>query len=141
MDIKNLSKQLTDISELQSYCDSQYKLIVELSKKITQTEEENLELKKLLDAYIPQIGDKSKALNNFFTDMTDEQAICIMQLKLLKDISLERELTLDEAKRVEIFTKILYAVKEKDKEKDNKVKKLSDTELLSLLEADNSNEK
>ena len=51
----------------------------------------------------------------------------------LKNYLHEKELTLEEAKRVEIFSKILVSLKQKPKDVNAKSKDYSEQELLTLL--------
>ena len=66
---------------------------------------------------------------------SDQEEICKIQLRKFLDLSKDRELTLEEARKVEIFSKILFGFKNKeDKDKDDTTKKLSSDELLKLVE-------
>lgn len=66
---------------------------------------------------------------------TDEEIICRAQLSKLKIISSERELTLEETKRTEIFSKILQNLnsKKKPEDKDN-IKEVSNADLIKQLD-------
>lgn len=125
-----MAEQFKDLAELQKYCNSQYELIIELSKKINILEDERDHLKDLLKTFSPN----TITSHEFAPDLTDEQIICKAQLKMLKDMSLERELSLEEAKRVEIFTKILGIYKPKSDKDKPKVGDFKNDDLLSLLE-------
>ncbi len=61
-----------------------------------------------------------------------------MQLNKLKEISYERELTLEEAKRVEIFSKILNVLENSPKTIKVETKNLDNKELLSLLDQEST---
>lgn len=75
------------------------KLLEELKKK----EEEIDHLKHMLGRNLPIVGQISPLL------MTDEEAIAEKQLQRLKEQSLVRDLTLDEAKRLDIYVKIKHS--------------------------------
>lgn len=131
MDIKNLAQSFTDLAELQNYANGQYKLIIDLSKKLNKLEEENKHLKKLLDSTVPNL---SNTVPNEYLNISDEEGICRAQLKLLRDMAIERELGLDEAKRVEIYTKILNTIKNKETDKIKPISQLNDADLVSLID-------
>lgn len=126
-------QQFKDFSSLQTYAEAQYKTIVSLSKKIKALEEENVELKDLLDSSVPTVvqGESGLTLQNVEAS-SDEEMIAKVQLARLNEISMSRELTLEEAKRVEIFTKIL-TVKGNNNSIAIQTKKLDNDDLLKFL--------
>lgn len=89
--------------ELKDYCDSQFKLIGDLNRKVARLEEENSHLKSLLVQNVPIIAKDSL--------VSDEQAICELQLDRLKRVALERELSLEETKKMDLLIKNLYLAK------------------------------
>lgn len=135
-DVSKTIQQYKDFDQLQQFAQAQHTTIVQLSKKIQKIEDERDHLKKLLESSVPILKDPNKPVdgNKFLT--TDEEAICVMQLNKLRDLSSERELTLEETKRVEIFSKILSNVRNAPKVIELKTKQLSDQELLALVEND-----
>jgi hypothetical protein len=52
-------------------------------------------------------------------DVSDEEAICEIQLRKLQAKAQDRELTLEETKRLEILIKSLYLIREKAQPKSN----------------------
>ena len=126
---------LTDITqmeegfqELQNHSDAQFKVITKLSADIARLESENHSLKIMLEQNLPsmalQIGDLSIGISN-------EQLICEVQLNMLKDLAVVRELTMEESKKVQIFTDVLTKVKAGKKPEDKyNISKMSDEELL-----------
>lgn len=88
--------------ELKEYCDNQFKLIGDLNRKVARLEEENEHLKQLLQQTVPVIAP---------LDVTNEQAICELQLERLKRAALDRELTLEETKKMDLLIKNLYLAK------------------------------
>lgn len=123
-------KDFKEYAELKSYAEAQHKTIVNLTKKNKGLEDEVNHLKKLLESSTPLV-----APNNKFERLilTDEEAISVTQLEKLRDISLMRELTLEEAKRFEIFYKVLNSVRSKPKTIDATAKELGNDELLALV--------
>lgn len=126
-------QQFKDFSSLQTYAEAQYKTIVSLSKKIKALEEENVELKDLLDSSVPTVVQSENGLTLQNVEASsDEEMIAKVQLARLNEISMSRELTLEEAKRVEIFTKIL-TVKGNNNSIAIQTKKLDNDDLLKFL--------
>ena len=135
-DINKSIQQYKDFETLQQFAQAQHTTIVQLSKKIQKIEDERDHLKKLLESSVPILKEPGKEIagSKFLT--SDEEAICVMQLNKLRDISSERELTLEETRRVEIFSKILNAVRNAPKVIEVKTKQLSNEELLASIEKD-----
>lgn len=106
--IDKMLEQIKDFASLQKYAEAQYKTILSLSRKVKVLEEENVELKDLLEKSTPVLNEEKKNFVAYQVEASsDEEMISKVQLARMKEISMERELTLEEAKRVEIFTKIL----------------------------------
>lgn len=76
-----------------------------LLQTVESKDAEIAHLKQLLTGSAPQLDIASKFL------LSNEQIISEQQLDRLRQISMQRELTLDEAKRVDIFTKIVRLCK------------------------------
>lgn len=127
---KDMVSQFTNIEDLSAFARAQQKTLVELTKKNKNYEEEIKHLKKLVEGAVPLISNKSSAID---FSSNDEEAIAREQLFRLKELSHEKELTLEEAKRVEIFSKILVSLKQKPKDVNAKSKDYSEQELLTLL--------
>jgi len=123
-------KQFTEYADLHAFAKAQQKTITELTKKNKQLNEEVKHLKKLLDSTVPVINPNKSPLIELASN--DEESIAREQLWRLKDISKERELTLEETKRVEIYSKILMAIKETPKPIEVR-KNISDAELIAAL--------
>lgn len=127
---KDMVSQFTTIEDLSAFARAQQKTLVELTKKNKNYEEEIKHLKKLVEGAVPLISNKSSAID---FSSNDEEAIAREQLFRLKELSHDKELTLEEAKRVEIFSKILVSLKQKPKDINAKSKDYSEQELLTLL--------
>ena len=123
-DIVDLEKSF---NELQNYSDGQFKSILELKKQIKKLEVENTSLKTMLESNLPTLTIDGLGVSN-------EQLICETQLTILKDKAITRELTFEEAKKFAIFTEVLENIKKNSKSSDINVQKLSDEELLKLVE-------
>lgn len=132
--IDKMLDQFKDMASIQKYADAQYKTILSLSKRIKVLEQENIELKDLLEKSTPLLNEEKKNFSAFQVEASsDEEMIAKVQLARMKEISMDRELTLEEAKRVEIFTKILNN-KSQDQSYTIHTKKLNNDELLMMLE-------
>jgi glucose-6-phosphate-specific signal transduction histidine kinase len=117
-------------NELQSYSDSQFKSILELKKQLKKTEEENKSLKSMLENNLPSLAVDMLGVSN-------EQLICETQITILKDKAVTRELTFEEAKKFAIFTEVLENLRKNTKSADINVQKMSDEDLLKLVEGSN----
>lgn len=122
--------QYKNFDQLQDFAQALHLTNISLTKKIKKLEEEKKHLKEL--APIPQNLPTTQDPNKFLVSSTE--VICTVQLDLLREVSLMRELTLEEAKRVEIFSKVLTSEKHKLKDIEPPTKKMSDEELLKLAE-------
>lgn len=137
--LDKMLEQFKDMGSLQKFADAQQKTIQALTRKLKVLEEENVELKERLDSLpVQQAVGKIIQLDEL-TYGSDEEIISKIQLARLKESSMERELTLEEAKRVEIFSKIV-AAKEKNKTFDATAKRLDNSDLLKMIENDTTSE-
>jgi hypothetical protein len=69
--------------------------------------------------------------------VSNEQLICETQITILKDKAVTRELTFEEAKKFAIFTEVLENLRKNTKSTDINVQKMSDEDLLKLVEGSN----
>jgi len=133
--LKDMSKDLEKQAELKAYSEAQHRTILELNRRLNTLEKENIELKQGLKQIDKQIiSNTPAATDGINKDITDERAICEMQLSILRDRSLEGELSLEESKKVEIFAKLLLQLRNPDKKMEDATKKLDSRELLKLVE-------
>jgi glucose-6-phosphate-specific signal transduction histidine kinase len=126
-DVADLEKSF---NELQSYSDSQFKSILELKKQIKKLEEEKAGMQSMLESNLPSLTFDGLGVSN-------EQLICETQITILKDKAVTRELTFEEAKKFAIFSEVLENIKKNTKTSDINVQKMSDAELLKLVEGTN----
>ena len=112
--IQVLAGQFQTVAELKDYCDQQYKFISILQKENAAFKVEVDHLKDLLSSTTTLIGE----IKPVAFEVSNEQAICEMQIRLLQQTAEQRPLTLEETKKLEIFVKSLYLIKEKNS-KDN----------------------
>lgn len=143
MDINQLTENFKNFDELKIFCESQFRQILALSKKNRELEDKVIELNKKVKEQVKQeliqsSNNSQNILSPDFKILDDAKTISQVQLKLLKELAFDRELTLEEAKRVEIFSRILNEEKKEDKKTikaDAKV--LKEDELLKLIENGN----
>lgn len=139
MSLEKMLDEAKDLAELRVFSEAQQKTIVKLSKKNKELEEEISHLKKLLESTAPIVATSTEPVvsaEKFLT--TDQEAICRMQLNRLKEVSYERELTLEEAKRVEIFSKIINVLENSPKTIKVETKSIDSKDLMSLIEHNES---
>lgn len=117
------------LEDLQAFAKAQQKTLIDLTKKLKTSEEEIKHLKKLLEGAVPVINSPAKI--DFSTN--DEESIAREQLYLLKKISADRELNMEETRRVEIYSKILIAIKDKPKTIEITARSLSNEQLMASL--------
>ncbi len=133
--VDKMSKQFKELSELKAYSDAQYITIIDLNKQINKLKEEKLHLEEMVKT-IPLAPAAPGAIIQFPTySISDEEKICIEQIAKLKSSSSSAIFTLDEARRLEIFTKVLACIRGKEKDIDGSAKKLSTDELLKLADS------
>lgn len=104
IDIQDLKKQFeekTKVKDLKEFASSQYKLIENLVSENKLLKEKNEYLEQALQNYVQ----KSMRLS-------PEEMICIEQIDLLKTKSRNRELTLEETKRLDILVRSLKLIRE-----------------------------
>lgn len=122
-------KQFKDMNELQAYCNAQYKTITELNRQITVLKAEKSSAEKIL-ATIPTMGANIIEFPKF--SISPEEEICLQQLHLINQTSKNSVLTLEDARKTEIYSKILLNLKAQPKDIDGAAKNLSTDELLKL---------
>ena len=130
--IGDMTKSLQSYAELQAFAGAQTKTILELNKRINLIERENAELRKTISHV--EVEAREQKDKTTLKDVADEQAICEMQLSILRDRSLEGELTLEETKKVEIFARLLLQLRSPGKKLEDKTSKMDTKELLQLVE-------
>lgn len=131
MNIKDISKEFSDYAALLEFSSAQQETILSLSKQLVKLEEKNKKLESML-AKQSIISEEPKESNTELFISSDEEAICRTQLQKLREVALDRELTLEESRKVEIYSKILLQLQNKPKTIKVEAQKLSTTELLAL---------
>lgn len=128
--LESTFKETSKYDELKSYSDNQFKVIVDLQKKISNLQTENESLKLMLERNVP---DLINAVDVGF-GISHEQLICETQIRILKDAAVTRALTMEEVRKLEILNKVLDGVRKKTPDTGSlDVKKLSPAELIQIV--------
>lgn len=128
-----MADKFKEESELQLTVEAQMLTLVKLNKKIKQVEDENEHLKKLLKQTNPIIVSMEEA-------GLDEELISRSELRKLRNVSQERELSMEETKKVEIYSKIMANIANKPKAIEVYAKNLKSEELMAQLEQSGQDE-
>ena len=140
-DPKKLVDHMTEIysdtdSDLIALSQAQSKTIVSQSKEITKLQKmkEQLEeeVKKLSTEIITIKATGGQAGGQQF-NTTSSETICVVQLAMLEQLSMNRELTLEESKKVELFSKVLRDERSKVAKVEEDAPRLSNEELLKAM--------
>ena len=126
--IDKMGAKYKSIEELRIYSDAQYKTIKKLSKKIAEHENTIAELRQGIDS-----EKEAEIMYQAPEGLSDQEAICILELSKLHLNSQQRELNLEETRKVETYVKTLYLIRESQADAPPKTSKLSDEELLNAL--------
>ncbi len=134
-----MDQDTKDCAKLQAYSNAQTNTIIELSRKLKGAQDEVSHLKKLLEGSVPLI--KAEGSNTGITSNTnDQEYICRTEINKLRDISRDRELTLEECKKLDIYSKILKDLASNPpKLNESEAKKASTAELLALVKTGEDN--
>lgn len=131
VDVTALVGKFKNRAELQKYAEVLFKSFKEAVQKLQALEDENKHLKALLAASVPQLPTTKLVV-------PDEQVIAEIQLRQLKDTAMERPLTLDETKRLDLLVKTLYLAKGKPPKtiSADPSKDVTEAELIQLVKND-----
>jgi hypothetical protein len=124
---------LTDIAEVKAFSQAQSKTIIELSRKNKEQADEIVHLKKLLEGSVPLMKEKKSEI---ITGNNDQEFLCRTEINKLRDISLDRELSLEEAKKLDIYSKILANLSNPTKTVKVESQTKSTDELLRIISSD-----
>lgn len=135
--IDDMMKQYINMAELQEFAKAQHKTILDLTKKISKLEEEKKHLEKLIGNSVPiLVGQEHSLIKSGSIIENHEENICRMELKKLHDISMVSALTLEEAKKVELYTKLLLSLHNQPKKVKTEEREVSTEDLLQIVETE-----
>lgn len=125
----------SDDEDAKAYQKAQSATIITQTRHINELRKKVEELSKQCETLTIE-NTKLKALGNG-TEIepgNDAETICMVQLALLNNYSMQRELTLEECKKAEIYTKTLVMLRSKqDKKEVDTVGTLSNEELIAAM--------
>lgn len=105
-------------AELKAFANSQTKVILSQSQRINALEAEVEDLKEKLLNSTPVTPDPNSSII-LIKDLTDEQAIAVMELRRLKETSLRQELSSEESKKYAIYVKAMIDLRGKSPEQEH----------------------
>lgn len=123
-DIKTLSGKFESSEELQKYCDNQFLIIQKLQSRVKSLEEEIAHFKAVESS-------QERGLNA--SELPVEQLICEMQIKKLERAAMDRELTLEETKRLDLLVKNLHLIRDANAKPAEEPKPLEDIPMAQLI--------
>jgi regulator of replication initiation timing len=138
--IDKLAEQYTNSdSDTTAYIKAQQSTIISQTKNINDLRKKLEEMSRSLETLTIE-NTKLKALapsGSIETSIADEESICLVQLALINNMSMQRELTLEETKKVEIYTKTLLLVRGRkpEKEDEGSIGNLSNEDLLAAMKS------
>lgn len=103
MSTKDLTQYKT-YEDLMSYCVAQDHALSNQSRKVMELEQELSYMKLLVNSQMPAL---EMDITKIDIDGRDEHVIAQIEIQKLRKHSMVRELTMEETKRLEIYTKIL----------------------------------
>jgi hypothetical protein len=138
MDLINtdkLAESFDSVQELKNYSQAQYQTILDLSKKLKRSEAELEILREKLEVLSAQMTNQEvlQKEEGIF-DITDEETVCLTQLALLRNLALTRELTTEEAKKFEIFHKVINTIRNRKPSNKSSLSDLSTEDLVKLID-------
>lgn len=133
--IETLAGKFESFEALQDYCDQQYQTLLRLKHENSDLKAEIAHLKELVVSTSPLLPSPAQQTIKF--NVSTEESICEAQIQKLQEKAYNRDLTLEETKRLEILVKSLYLIREKhtaDLEADYKTLRPGETlESLAVL--------
>lgn len=136
MSLDKMFASLKDLNDWKEFAEAQNKVITDLSKKNAELKTEVDHLKSLLESASPLLpSDKTTHAVSFINE--DEENICRMEISKLRDISIQRHLTYEETKKLEIYNKILIQIRSTAKTLVPKTKEMKGDDLLAIVQSNN----
>lgn len=127
-------EQYKTYEDLSQYCLAQNETLIKYAKQIVSLQEEIVHLKTLLSSSAPAPQPYQALTTELEEDLSDEEVISKVEIQKLRITSLSRELTYEECRKLETYTKILNAKPKKPEKDAIDVTKVSTKDLLAELE-------
>lgn len=133
----NILSNFNTVEDLKQYATSQYTTIIAQTKKINELERKVESLTSKLQEAEKQVAVSSALSIDQGEGTSDTETVCVIQIAMLKGLAMNRELTLEEVKKLEIFAKTLQLLKGKavDEKKKEQAPALSTEDLLKLVDS------
>lgn len=136
--IDNLSEQYTESeSESKAYIKAQSATIISQSREMNVLKKQKEQLEdevRKLSLEVVQLKANSTLTSGQSFQVSDEETVSVIQIAMLRQIAMNRELTLEEAKKFELFAKVLQTIRGKVVKKEEETAgKLSNEELLKAM--------
>ncbi len=135
--VKSIDALQEEFTALQEYSDQQFKTIIALKEKLDTAEAQNnamrvaLEKKPVKDLNIPNLD---------VSGLSNEQLICTVQIALLKETALSRQLSFEETRQFATLTDTLIKLEQNGKKQDGvKATLLTDDDLLRIVDSRDGN--
>lgn len=127
-----LKKRIKDLEKTNK---AQYKTIQTLIADSREKDERITHLEGLLKTGLPVLTEKS--VGPLFSSASTEEEICEMQIRWLKQVASQRDLTLEEARKFEIYAKVKKMAKEDAviEVRASNVSSMSEEKLLQIAES------
>jgi len=124
-------------SDQKAYIKAQSSTIISQTKEINNLKRELEKLAKENERLVFENTQMRATNPEKQFETSDEETICVVQLAILKNYAMSRELTMEECKKTEIYVKTLKEIRGKKVVADEgeKVEALSNEELLKLMES------
>jgi len=136
-DITAVAGKFKSRLELQRYSEKLFAAFKQSVEKLQKLEAENAHLKELLNSVVPSVPSPAKIEEPVVFNVPNEQAIAEIQLDRLKKIAMDRDLTLDETKRMDLLVKNLYLSKNQATKvvdiRAKKIESISEAELIEVV--------
>lgn len=117
------------LEEWENFAEAQFQVITNLNKEINQLKQEKKHVEELLKSSVPTLPSATE------DTVSPEEQICRDQLRLLNSSSKERELSAEEARKVDVYTKLLISLSNSSgKKKPSEIDHLKNEDLLKLVE-------
>lgn len=117
------------LEEWESFAEAQFQVITNLNKEINQLRQEKKQIEELLKTSVVPLAPTLE------DTVSPEEQICRDQLRLLNSVSKERELTSEECRKVDIYTKLVISLSNfTGKKKPSEIDHLKNEDLLKLVE-------
>ena len=123
-------------AELRQFAEASHKTLTAVMKKNKELTDEVEHLKKLVSGAVPIVRNEESPLSVG----SDEEEIAKIELRKLREKAMDSEsLMLEDAKKLEIYSKILSSKSKKEDNKERDVQELDATALLALVESPEEN--